>query len=371
MLGDRLFGVSLHLVVDGRIDLEAVLVQVVRLSVGLGVLVEPAVEVVRRPKQGVGGEILAELIVRATRLLGVHHPPQHVPEIGAVTGIVVLHLVGQLDGNLLDGVPLGLGQVTGLLHLGNDEIAPGKGLVGVERGIVARGFVDHADQRGALLDRQVRGFLVEEGLRGGLDAVGVASEEDGVEIHVEDLFLGVFALQLDRGDPFLQLDPYHVDLVPAGNLAVQLLAGIQGLGELLGDGGSAALVGLAHEEGLEEHAAQTLEVDAGMPLEAGVLRRDGRMDQVLGQILVSDEGSVLYVEGCQGLAILGDDLRSQLAVRVLQLLERGDLGKQPHHQQHEEQGGEGDCHQDPEPLGYFLFRFVFHIVARASYETQN
>ena len=53
VLSDSLFRVTLHLYINCGIDAEAVAVKIVRGAVALGVLVEPAVERVVRPQEGV------------------------------------------------------------------------------------------------------------------------------------------------------------------------------------------------------------------------------------------------------------------------------------------------------------------------------
>ena len=58
MLGDCLLGVFLHLCADGRIDPEAVLVQVVPGSVRLAVLVQPSVKRIVSPENRVCGIVL-------------------------------------------------------------------------------------------------------------------------------------------------------------------------------------------------------------------------------------------------------------------------------------------------------------------------
>ena len=160
-------------------------------------------------------------------------------------------------------------------------------------------------------------------------------------------------------------------MVPAGDLAVQVLAGIEGLGQLLGDGRAASLVGPVHQECLEKYTAQAFEVDARMLQEPCILRRDGRMDQMLGEVFIGNESPVFDMEGGQGLPILGDHLRGQLAVRVFQLLERGDLGKQPDDEQQKQHGGERHRHQDPEPLAYLFLRLFFHTFIVKMAEIQN
>ena len=49
------------------------------------------------------------------------------------------------------------------------------------------------------------GAMAEEAPRGGVDAIGAAAEIDAVEIELEDLVLGEFALERERQHAFLDL----------------------------------------------------------------------------------------------------------------------------------------------------------------------
>ena len=280
-----------------------------------------------------------------------------------MSGVVVLDLVVvDVDGYLADGIALFLGQVTRFLHAFEDGVAALQGLVGIETGVVAGGLVDHAHEHGTLLHIQFGRLLVEEGHGRGLDAVRAAAEEDGVEIHVHNLLLGIVPFELHRSDPLLEFGPDHHDLGPSRNLALYLAAGVQGLGQLLGDGTAATLAGVGHEQGLKEHAAKADHVDAGMLVEALVLGGDGRLDEAGCQFVVTGIGAVLDMECGQDLAAVGNHLRGELAVRVLQLLERRDLGKDPNEDQESQDQSHGGGDKDPEPLGYFLACAVFHII---------
>ena len=272
MLGDSLLGILLHLVVDCGIDAETLAVEVVFRAVRLGVLVEPAVELVVGPEEGIDGEILAVLVVRAFRLRSAHVPSQHVPEIWTYSGIMVLDLIGEDDRELLDRVALGFREIAGLLHLPDHEVAAGDGLVHVQGRVVSGRLVDHSHQSRALLDVEVFRILGEESLGRSLDSVRSAAEEYGVEVHVDDLVLGVVSLELDCGDPFLELDPDHLHLGDARDTAVRIGSRIKSLCQLLGNGTASALAGIAHEQCLEQDSAETLEIDSGMLVEPGVLR---------------------------------------------------------------------------------------------------
>ena len=353
VLRHRLFGVALHPGIEGRIDAEAVLVQVVSGPVGLEVLVEPAVERVVLPEGGIHGIILVLMVGGTVRLLGVHRAAEHIAEVGTQAGIVVLLLVIQFDGQRLQAVPLGLGDEIVLGHLVQDVVAAAQRLVVVEHRIVAGRLVDHTHQAGALLHEQFGGILAEEGIGCGLDSVGVAAEEDGVEIHRDDFVLGVVALELDGRNPLLDLDTHHLEDA-AEFVAVEFLTRIEGLGQLLGDGGTAALAGVVQEERLETHAGQSAEVDAGMLVEAGVFRGDHRIDQRLRKVGVLDERAVLYMIGIEYLAVFRKEFRGQVALGIFEFLERRNLGEDRHAEQGHEENGNGRQDNPPEPFGRFL-----------------
>ena len=128
----------------------------------------------------------------------------------------------------------------------------------------------------------------------------------------------------------------------------------QGLGQLLGDGGAAALRGVAGEERLEQHAAQGLQVYSGVLIEALVFRSYGGLDQRRGQFLIAYEGAVLYMIGSEDFPFLRDDLGGQLGVRVFQLLNGRDVRKGPHQEEEKGERGKRSDQKNPEPLDYFF-----------------
>ena len=240
-LGDSLLGIFLHLVVDGRVDPQTVPVKVILASVSLLVLLKPAIQVVRGPGKRVGGIVLDHRIVGLARLSGVHHAANHIPEIRGQTGVVVLHLIVELYRDQTDGIPLGLVQIAGLLHLADHKVPSGQSLVRIDGRIVPRRLVDHSHKHSALLDRKLGRELPEECLRSRTHTVRTAAEEYGVEVHRHNLVLGVVPFELHGGDPFLQLDPHHFGMIYSRNPTPHLGPRIKGLRQLLGDRAAAAL----------------------------------------------------------------------------------------------------------------------------------
>ena len=113
-------------------------------------------------------------------------------------------------------------------HVAQDLVAALDGDLGVDRGVVVGGGVGQADEQRGLGECEVAGVLGEVGLGGGLDAVRAVAVVDAVEVHHQDLVLGVDLLHL-QGDEGL------ADLALDG--LVELLLRQDGVAhELLGDG---------------------------------------------------------------------------------------------------------------------------------------
>ena len=64
--------------------------------------------------------------------------------------------------------------------------------------------------------------------------------------------------------------------------------------------------------------------------------------------------------GIEDLAVIGDQQGSQVAVGILDLFERRNLGEKGHQQQRQDQKGHRQRDQDPEPFGYFFLQCRFH-----------
>ena len=201
-------------------------------------------------------------------------------------------------------VVLLLGDVAQAQHVVEDLVAARLGGVGVLRGIVVGRRVGQADEKRRLGQREVARMLVEVRDARGLDAVGAVAVVDGVEVHHENLILGVHLLHLD-GDVGLA----HLSL----ERLLELLVGEHGVAhELLRDGGGT----LVSADELREHGAHDARrVDAVVLVEALVLDVDGALEHVVGDLVGRDRAAVLRVEGGDGVALgvvdlarLGDEI---------------------------------------------------------------
>ena len=138
--------------------------------------------------------------------------------------------------------------------------------------------------------------------------------------------------------------------------------GIQRFGQLLGDGGTAALGGIPGQERAEQHTAQRLQVHAGVVVEAFVFRGHGRLYQRLGQFLIPHESTVLYMISGKDFSFLCNYLRCQLGVRVFQFLDGRDIGKSPYRTQQQCQQHYRGYQKNPEPLADCLLCAVRHAI---------
>ena len=283
VLLDCLLGVLLHTGINGGVYLETVTIEVIVGAVFLGIVGTPVFE----------------------------HQSQILSEIGGFAGIVCLRLeVGHINGQCLDGVELRFVQITIFLHLAEDHVAAVHGGLIVASRTVFGGRFEHADQEGSLLGVDFRWALVEIGACRGFDADSLVAEIHGVEVHGQNLILGVFAFQLGGDDPLLEFDEHQLDLVHL------LAAREQVLGQLLGDGAAAALV--VEGEHAARHAKQGTHVHARMLVETGVLRGNQGVLQRLRQVTVLAVGAVFQIVGAQQLAVLRNDLGGQVCGRILQ-----------------------------------------------------
>ncbi len=124
--------------------------------------------------------------------------------------------------------------------------------------------------------------VAEEGAGGGLDPIGALAEVDRVQVLGEDLVLAPVALEAVGQRRLLELDEEG-----AGVLGFERV-----LDELLGDR-RAALGGALAEDVFDQGAADALEVDAAVLVEARVLDRDHRVLDVGGDLPGAEQDFVL------------------------------------------------------------------------------
>ena len=313
----RLFGILLHARVEGGVYLQPVGIEVVLAAVLLGVLRTPAVERIGLPVERVLVVLLhlPATVIRPIGLLGSQHAAQVLAEVGRRALLVVHAVVSQLQRQRLQGVALRLGDVSGFPHLVEHHVAPAASALVAAEGVIVRGVLAHAYQRGGFLNLQVFRLATEVGEGGSLDADRVVQEVELVEVHREDFLFGVVVFQLYGNHPFdglLEQTLHHV----ARTGRIELL------GELLGDGASATGILLHQDAALHHGTEQGDGVDARMLDKAHVLRGYQRIDDVGRQVVVAHEHAVLLAVrvGAQHLPVLREDLGGELVVRVFQIL---------------------------------------------------
>ena len=222
--------------------------------------------------------------------------------------------VGELQDLRLGGVPLGLGdeghagfRVYDLRHFIQDDLLallvhlPGgdlgailSGVSDVVQGAENRGVVGDGDEAGALRQAEVLGVLAEVKLRRRLNAVAGLAQIDGVQVQLQNIFLGVVLLKFQR--------PENLPNLPVDIGRVVLCHVFQ---HLLGQGGPAVAAVPGNQ--LQHRSGGPLPVHALMLKEALVLDGNGGLPQVVGHLVKAHQNAVL------------------LAVDVLELLPRPGL----------------------------------------------
>ncbi len=172
-------------------------------------------------------------------------------------------------------------------HRVDHLVAPVERLVGVEIRRVERRASDDAGEQRGLLQAELRDVLVEVRARGLADAVdrvgALLAEEDLVAVELEDLILVEPRLEHDRDERLLKLA-----LVGALGRQEHVLH------ELLRERRS-ALRHLAVRDVDPDGARETAVVDPAMLEVAPVLDRDDRVDEVLRQVGVLNDLSLLVL----------------------------------------------------------------------------
>ena len=238
--------------------------------------------------------------------------------VGRVSQLIVASVVGlRQERTLLVVVVFSFGEIAGLVHLIEHDCTAVLGLLWTTDGVVERRVLQHTHEHSRLLDIKLGRELVEIDAGRRTDADGIVAEVEMVEIHIDDLLLGVKLLELHGNDPF---DGFLHGTFP--DVRSHLL-GIDLLGKLLGDGGAATCRTLVEQNRLEYSTEEGLDVDAGVVEETSVLGSYERIDQVGRQLVVIDEDTVFLgtAETTQFDGIGRIDDGGILALRIFKFLD--------------------------------------------------
>ncbi len=233
----------------------------------------------------------------------------HFQEVGAVG--VRLGRAESLDGH--GGGLLGLlGRDDAFVFHGSQHhVAPALGRLFVAVGAVLLGRLDHACQGRRLDEVELPDILPEVDARSGLHAVGTVAQVDLVEIEGQELAFGVVALELDRGDGFLDLAR---DRPLRGQEDI--------LGELLREGGATLALAAQRVQG-RTHGAP--EIHAPMLVELAVL--DGQHGLLEGEWdrIQRNPVAAFHEEFAEGHPVLVQDLGRKGRGDAAQVLQRWDF----------------------------------------------
>ena len=208
-------------------------------------------------------------------------------------------------------------QVAVLDHLRHHQVAALARALGVAHRVVALRALEHADERGALRGVELRGRLVEVGACRHLDAAHVVEKRRDVQVALQNLLLAAGALQAQRGDRLAQL------AVQARLVADFLREEVAR--ELLGQCRAALKAAV---QDCPDRADDARRVEAAVLVEAVVLGRDQRVDQVGRHVFERHGRLVGGGEAPDHLAVGRDDDTRAHRLRAAQLVD----GRRREHQ---------------------------------------
>ena len=233
--------------------------------------------------------------------------------------VVVVALRRDAERRVQGAVELDLRDRLGGEHVAQHLGAPRQRGRGAAARRVEAGIGGHAGEQRALGQRQLLQRLAEVRLRGGIHAVGALAEVDLIEVHLEDLILGVVALDLDREHDLLELARQRA-LVREEQVARQLL------------GDRAAALRAAHGAARpDRRAPDAPEVDAPVLVEAAILGRERGVDQRARNLPQRNRGAVLLEELVQHAAARVVDHGLDRRLDLRELLGRRQVAAQPLH----------------------------------------
>ena len=97
-----------------------------------------------------------------------------------------------------------------LTHQVKDDVTTLQGVLWVNQRIIIGGGLEHTNQDGCVLGRQILRFAVKIGLTSRFDTKGVRTEIDGIGILCQNLVFGEEEFQFIGCDPFLTLHNEHL-----------------------------------------------------------------------------------------------------------------------------------------------------------------
>ena len=334
----RFLGVALQTAVDGRVDHEAVAIQIIGSTVRLG------------------DDVVATLILGVQQALDLR--PQPLPEMGRRTLVVTHALVAEAQGQGVQAVLRGRRDHPVLDHLRNHRAPPLQHQLRPAQWVVQGAVLEHAHQHGGLVEVKPDNRFAEINLRRTADAHRLIQKVVAVQIQGDDLILGVLPLEPRGDDPLLGL----LENSPFKEAGPVVALGEELLGQLLRHRAASALLA---EVG--NGPGKSAKVDAGVVPETDVLRTNEGLHQRGGQIGIPDIGPVLAVEAAQLDPVDSVDPGRQVGLRVGQSLgvgevRRGRDGQQADDAEHRRQ--ERQPHQDgrsDEPIPRRLCRLGFSL----------
>ena len=216
---------------------------------------------------------------------------------------------GKQQGLPLGGFGLGIGNKSVLGHKIQYDAPPAHRGFRPQMGGKAGGGFEHSCQQRRLRKGKIPGGYAEIASGGGLQPVIAPAEVNRIQIHGQDLILGIFPLQLDGKDGFVYLAAHDL-----------LCAQVGALDKLLGNGAGSLHIG-AGQQILPGGPADADQVNAPVGIKAGVFGGDKGIfymfrqrfpyEQPVFLIIQAGDKGALFIVNAQGELVLRELFRIQ------------------------------------------------------------
>ena len=326
MFVHSLFGILLHVRVDSCINFQSVGIDVIVCSILFLVLCTPSVQRIVFPRQRILIILLLlpASVVWALRFLCSHNSTQILAEISCQSVFMVNRLEFQCQRQCLQWIPLGFGNIIGLVHLVEHRVTASARALVVPARIIQRRILAHTYQRSSFLYCKILRVFRKISLGGSLDTYCIVQKVELVEVHSQDFFLGVITFQFYGNHPFYRLlqQTFHYIIC---SRRIKLLS------QLLCNGTATSCMFLHKDTTFDNGTHKRTDVYAGMFAETYILCCNKCMYQIRRQIIVAYIYTIFLTvrPGTQQLTVVGYNLGCKFQIRVFQFLHRRHITNPP------------------------------------------
>ena len=334
VVANSIFGILLHVRVDGGVNLQPIGIDVVFRAIGLTHFLAPTVKRIGFPSYRVVDIrlIVPRRIIALLGAFGSHYATQFFAEIWCNTVVMIHAVKREHKRTLAIFFALLLGDKFSLLHLLEHHIAAIDAAFGVPNGIKSRWILEHSHKCSCFFHAKFVWLLTEIYIRCGFHAHSIVKKVKLIEIHLNDFVLGIESLKFDG------YHPLHWFLNGAGEKTVRF-GRIEQLGKLLGDSAATTGIFLLQNHTAHQHTQHSATVDARVTIESRIFGSYQRLCQIGRHIIEVHIHAITLavIESAHLHAIAGKYHRSEIVGWILKFFDRWHITHHAVINQHKQQ----------------------------------